>query len=64
MKPRIAIGADHGGFTLKNELVTHLQEGYEVIDLGAYKLDPDDDYTDIAKAQPVRWLRFRPSVAL
>ena len=50
MKPRIAIGADHGGFTLKNELATHLQEEYEVVDLGAHELDPDDDYPDVAKA--------------
>jgi ribose 5-phosphate isomerase B len=50
MKPRIAIGADHGGFTLKNELVIYLQGGYEVVDLGAHELDPDDDYPDIAKA--------------
>ena len=50
MKPRIAIGADHGGFTLKNELATYLQGGYEVVDLGAHELDPDDDYPDIAKA--------------
>jgi ribose 5-phosphate isomerase B len=50
MKPRTAIGADHGGFILKNKLVTYLQGGYEVVDLGAYELDPDDDYPDIAKA--------------
>jgi ribose 5-phosphate isomerase B len=50
MKPRIAIGADHGGFILKNELATHLQGSYEVVDLGAHDLDPDDDYPDIAKA--------------
>ena len=35
-KPRrIAIGADHGGFELKNDLAAHLRDaGYEVEDVG------------------------------
>ncbi|MEA4902726.1 ribose 5-phosphate isomerase B [Desulfitobacterium sp.] len=32
---KIALGADHGGFELKNEILTHLKEqGIEVLDLG------------------------------
>jgi ribose 5-phosphate isomerase B len=32
---RVGIATDHGGFGLKEELVTHLQEaGHEVVDRG------------------------------
>lgn len=50
MKLRIALGADHGGFDLKNRLLRSLQETYEVIDLGAHRLDSGDDYPDISLA--------------
>jgi ribose 5-phosphate isomerase B len=44
---RVGIATDHGGFGLKEELVTHLREaGHEVVDFGAHKLTPDDDYPD------------------
>jgi ribose 5-phosphate isomerase B len=50
----IALGADHGGFLLKQELVTRLQDDYEILDLGADSYQPDDDYPDfvvsVAKA--------------
>lgn len=48
---RVAIAGDHAGFPVKEELVTFLTEmGYDVDDLGAYHLDPLDDYPDFAKA--------------
>jgi len=51
MTQRVAIGADHGGFPLKAELVPWLREsGYEVLDLGAETLVPTDDYPDYALA--------------
>ena len=50
MKLRVAIGADHGGFALKNELVTRLSKAYQIIDIGAHALNPDDDYPDFAGA--------------
>jgi len=50
MKLRVAIGADHGGFALKNELVTRLSKTYQIIDIGAHALNPDDDYPDFAGA--------------
>jgi len=51
MRLRVALGADHGGFSLKAELASWLKEqGYEVLDLGAYALDPADDYPDFAAA--------------
>lgn len=49
-KLRVAVGADHGGFLLKNELVERLSSLYDVVDLGAHKFDPDDDYPDFAEA--------------
>jgi len=40
---RIALGADHGGFELKNEIRTHLEgQGIEVIDLGTNSKDSVD----------------------
>ena len=48
---RIAVGADHAGFELKGLLVPWLQSlGHDVVDRGAYKLDPSDDYPDFATA--------------
>ena len=44
---KIALAADHGGFDMKQGLITRLREaGHEVRDFGAAKLDPDDDYPD------------------
>jgi len=46
----IAIGADHGGFRLKNEIVEFLKNiGYVVNDLGTYSKEPAD-YPDYARA--------------
>lgn len=43
----IHIGSDHAGYELKNEIIRFLeQKHYEVIDHGAYELDPEDDYPD------------------
>ena len=44
-----ALGADHGGFELKEELKRHLQQrGLSVADFGAMTKDPADDYPDFA----------------
>ena len=44
---RVGIATDHGGFALKEDLVTRLRgAGHDVTDFGADKLDPDDDYPD------------------
>ena len=44
---RIGIATDHGGYGLKEELLARLRAaGHEVVDFGAYKLTPDDDYPD------------------
>ena len=48
---KVAVGADHAGYALKGEIVSWLEsEGHQVNDLGAYHLDPDDDYPDFAVA--------------
>src|SRR6478672_1393439 len=44
---RIGIATDHGGFSLKEELVNQLREaGHEVVDFGADRLNQGDDYPD------------------
>jgi ribose 5-phosphate isomerase B len=44
---RLGIATDHGGFELKEKLVVQLRDaGHEIIDFGAHKLTPDDDYPD------------------
>lgn len=48
---RIVIGADHAGFALKEKLRGQLEAaGHEVVDVGAYAYDRDDDYPDFAEA--------------
>lgn len=42
---KIYIDADHNGYALKHELIDYLnRSGYEVIDVGAPKKDPEDDF--------------------
>jgi ribose 5-phosphate isomerase B len=44
---RVGIAADHGGFGLKEDLIAQLRAaGHDVVDFGADKLSPDDDYPD------------------
>ncbi len=50
MKLCVALGADHGGYALKNELFDRLQETYRILDVGADRFDPADDYPDFAIA--------------
>lgn len=46
---KIIVGSDHGGYKLKNEIITHLQKmGYEVSDKGCYS-EESCDYPIIAK---------------
>jgi ribose 5-phosphate isomerase B len=47
---RIAVGADHAGFQLKQDVAAHLRElGHDVIDLGTSSIEPVD-YPDYAEA--------------
>lgn len=47
---KVFLGADHRGFKLKELLKPWMiSQGYDVADVGALKLDPDDDYPIIAE---------------
>ncbi|MGA3071037.1 MAG: RpiB/LacA/LacB family sugar-phosphate isomerase [Terracidiphilus sp.] len=47
---KLVIASDHAGFLLKEEVRAYLaQAGHQLIDLGAYKPDPLDDYPDFAE---------------
>ncbi len=44
---RIAMAADHAGYALKEALKAGLEKmGYTVVDFGAHREDPADDYPD------------------
>jgi len=46
---KIFLGADHGGYELKNKISEHLvHQGFSVEDCGATTLDPEDDYPQYA----------------
>jgi len=43
----IGIATDHGGYSLKEEMVAKLREaGHSIEDFGAHALNKDDDYPD------------------
>ena len=45
---KVAFGADHGGYALKQELIARLRGRHEIQDMGAHSLVPEDDYVDFA----------------
>lgn len=46
---KIYIGADHGGFHLKEQVEEYLlKAGFDVEDIGNHEHDPDDDYPQFA----------------
>ena len=48
--PVVAVGGDHGGYALKEEIKVHLTRlGHRYLDMGTYSTDPVD-YPDIALA--------------
>ncbi len=47
---RVLIASDHAGFEMKKALVGFLKEkGYDVVDLGPYEYDAEDDFVDYAE---------------
>jgi ribose 5-phosphate isomerase B len=48
---KVIIGADHGGFALKQQLSeTVRRAGHEIVDVGAHGYDQADDYPDFSLA--------------
>jgi len=46
---KLVIASDHAGFALKEEIRAELAAaGHELVDLGAFQCEPDDDYPDFA----------------
>lgn len=46
---KIYIASDHAGFSLKESLRAYLESSHEVVDCGAFSLDPDDDYPPLVE---------------
>jgi len=45
----VALGSDHGGFVLKAPIIDAIRAaGHEVLDCGAFEMEPGDDYPDFA----------------
>jgi ribose 5-phosphate isomerase B len=64
---RIGIATDHGGFPLKEALLSQLRAaGHEVVDFGAHRLSEDDDYPDyvVPLARAVATLEVERGVAI
>lgn len=64
---RVGLATDHGGFALKEILLSQLRvAGHEVVDFGAYALNPDDDYPDfvVPPAQAVATRQVERGVAV
>jgi ribose 5-phosphate isomerase B len=61
------MATDHGGFSLKEELLKQLREaGHEIVDFGALRLNDGDDYPDyvIPLAQAVAAQKVDRGVAI
>jgi ribose 5-phosphate isomerase B len=64
---RVGIATDHGGFALKQEVMTHLREGgHDVVDFGADSVSPGDDYPEfvIPLARAVAAAKVERGVAI
>jgi ribose 5-phosphate isomerase B len=47
---KLVIASDHAGFALKEEVRAYLAKSdHEIIDLGAFRCEPQDDYPDFAE---------------
>ena len=45
---RVGLATDHGGFSLKEDMLTQLRAaGHDVVDFGAHALNQGDDYPDV-----------------
>jgi ribose 5-phosphate isomerase B len=56
----VALGCDHARYPHKGRVTRAIEEaGHEVLDCGAYALDPADDYPDFARAVGVAVIERR-----
>jgi ribose 5-phosphate isomerase B len=47
---KLVIASDHAGFALKEDVRAYLTKAsHEIVDLGAFTCDPQDDYPDFAE---------------
>jgi ribose 5-phosphate isomerase B len=47
---KLVIASDHAGFDLKEQVRAYLTKaGHEMVDLGAFRCEPQDDYPDFAE---------------
>ena len=47
---KLVIASDHAGLELKEEVRAYLtKSSHEVLDLGAFRIEPQDDYPDFAE---------------
>jgi ribose 5-phosphate isomerase B len=47
---KLVIASDHAGFALKEDVRAYLSKSeHEIVDLGAFKCEPQDDYPDFAE---------------
>lgn len=47
---KVAVGTDHAGFSLKAVAIETIEAaGHEIIDCGAFQIEPGDDYPDFAE---------------
>lgn len=54
---KIFLGADHGGFHLKEKVELYLaKRGYTVEDVGGQELDPEDDFPQFAQMASIKVL--------
>jgi RpiB/LacA/LacB family sugar-phosphate isomerase len=61
----IYLGADHGGFEIKEKIKVYLQEqGHNTKDVGATTIIPEDDYPDYAKKVCKNVLRKKRSLGI
>jgi len=48
---RVALGADHAGYEMKEGVAGLVNSlGHELLDVGAHRFEPGDDYPDFARA--------------
>lgn len=61
---KVYLGADHGGFKLKEKLKSFLAKDYKVVDLGAKKYVKTDDYPIYAAKVGRKVAKYKDSLGI